>query len=53
MKIVTVEDFYKNTAELTQSTVESLLPEGINKEIGHFNVFSLADIIAKIKNDPS
>jgi AraC-like DNA-binding protein len=52
MKTVTVEDFYKNTAELTQSTVESLLPSGINKEIGHFNVFDVADIIAKVKNSP-
>jgi AraC family transcriptional activator of pobA len=52
MKTVTVEDFYKDAAERTQSTVASLLPEGIDKEIGHFNVFNVADIIARIKNDP-
>ncbi len=38
MTIATIEDFYKETA--------SLIPEGINKEIGHFNVFKIDDIVA-------
>lgn len=53
MKTVTVEDFYKNAAEFTNSTVENLLPADINNDIGHFNVFNLNDLIAKIKKDPS
>lgn len=53
MKTVTVDDFYKNAAELTNNTVGDLLPADINREIGHFNVFNLADIITKIKRDPS
>ena len=37
MTIVTIEDFYKQTS--------SIFPEGINKEIGHFNVFRIDDMI--------
>ena len=39
MNITTLEEFYKQTA--------TLIPEGINKEIGHFNVFKIEDLIAK------
>ena len=42
MAITSLEEFYKETA--------SFLPEGINKEIGHFNVFKLDDLIARNKN---
>lgn len=41
MAITSLEEFYKETA--------SFLPEGINKEIGHFNVFKLDDLIARNK----
>ena len=41
MEIVTLETFYKDTS--------ILIPEGINKEIGHFNVFKIADLIAQQK----
>jgi AraC family transcriptional activator of pobA len=39
MAITTLEDFYKDTA--------NLIPEGINKEIGHFNVFKIEDVMAR------
>jgi AraC family transcriptional activator of pobA len=39
MEIITLEGFYKDTA--------SLIPEGINKEIGHFNVFKIEDVLAR------
>lgn len=39
MTIATLEDFYRQTA--------SLIPEGINKEIGHFNVFKIEDVLAR------
>lgn len=42
MAITSLEDFYKETA--------SFLPEGINKEIGHFNVFKLDELIARNNN---
>jgi AraC-like DNA-binding protein len=40
----TIEEFYKETS--------NLIPEGISKEIGHFNVFRVADIVAKFKVKP-
>jgi AraC family transcriptional activator of pobA len=41
MSITTLEEFYKQTA--------NLIPENINKEIGHFNVFHIAEIMARVK----
>ena len=41
MSITTIEDFYKQTS--------NIIPEGINKEIGHFNVFRIDDMIAQTK----
>ncbi len=49
MKKTTIDDFYKEAAAITKEDISSLLPPGINKEIGHFNVFSVADLIARIK----
>src|SRR5690349_17788886 len=34
-----LEEFYKETS--------SLIPEGINKEIGHFNVFKIDEIMTR------
>jgi AraC family transcriptional activator of pobA len=42
MEITTVEEFYQQTS--------ILIPEGINKEIGHFNVFKIDEMIQKNKN---
>jgi len=52
MKTITIADFYKDAALITRESVESLLPAGINNEIGHFNVFNVADLIPKFKADP-
>jgi len=41
MTIATIEDFYRQTS--------SIIPEGINREIGHFNVFRIDDMIAHTK----
>ena len=43
--IVSLEDFYKSTA--------TLIPEGINKEIGHFNVFKIDELHAQLKKKPA
>lgn len=45
MEITTLDEFYKDTAQL--------IPEGINKEIGHFNVFKIDELHHKLKNKPS
>ncbi|MDB5141745.1 MAG: AraC family transcriptional regulator [Mucilaginibacter sp.] len=39
MAITSLEEFYKETS--------LLIPEGINKEIGHFNVFKIDDMMQK------
>jgi len=44
MKVTTVEEFYKETSEL--------IPEGISKEIGHFNVFNMEELIERIREKP-
>jgi AraC-like DNA-binding protein len=44
MKPVTIQEFYKGIAEV--------LPAGISREIGHFNVFSIEDIQARMKEKP-
>lgn len=41
MDITTLDQFYKETA--------ALIPEGINKEIGHFNVFKVDEMVARFK----
>jgi len=52
MQTVTIDDFYKQASSAIDKSVESLLPSGINKEIGHFNIFSLVDLMPKFKADP-
>lgn len=49
MQTITVDEFYK---QISKEDAPSLLPAGINKEIGHFNVFNVEDLAPKFKNDP-
>ncbi|MBO0947154.1 helix-turn-helix domain-containing protein [Fibrella forsythiae] len=44
METTSLEDFYNEIA--------TLIPQGLGKEIGHFNVFSVADLIAANKKKP-
>lgn len=44
MSNMSLEDFYKQLA--------AQVPEGIGKEIGHFNVFKVDDLIARLKVKP-
>lgn len=39
METISLEDFYRQTSQL--------IPEGINRELGHFNVFKLDELLAK------
>src|SRR5882724_11943525 len=45
MEVTSLEEFYKTTA--------ALIPDGINKEIGHFNVFKVDDLFAQRKKKPN
>lgn len=44
MQTTSLEDFYQETSQL--------IPEGISREIGHFNVFSSADLFARANGKP-
>jgi hypothetical protein len=44
MKTTSLEDFYKQ--------VSNLVPEGISREIGHFNVFKTDELYERIKKKP-
>lgn len=43
-RITTLEEFYKDTG--------TLIPEGINKEIGHFNVFQIEEVRSRMREKP-
>lgn len=45
----TLEDFYEEASAFTGKEIAALLPPGINKEVGHFNIFSIADTIKEVK----
>ena len=44
MDITSLDDFYKETT--------AILPQGINKEIGHFNIFKTEDVFLIQKKKP-
>ena len=45
----TLEQFYKEAAAFTGKELHHILPKGIDKEIGHFNVFDIANTIREVK----
>ena len=44
-----LEEFYKEAAAFTGRDIDTLLPPGINKEIGHFNIFDISETIKQVK----
>ncbi|MBV8324931.1 AraC family transcriptional regulator [Chryseobacterium sp.] len=44
-----LEDFYKEMAAKLGKDLESIFPKGLHKDIGHFNVFDIAQTIEKVK----
>lgn len=44
MEPLSLDNFYQTTS--------SLIPEGIHREIGHFNVFEISDLRARLKRKP-
>lgn len=47
--ITSLEEFYKQASAFTGKDINSLLPPDIHKEIGHFNVFDVAQTIQQEK----
>lgn len=48
-----LNDFYRETGAGLEGGIESLLPDNINNEIGHFNVFSTEDLFSRARVDPA
>ncbi|MEN4762728.1 helix-turn-helix transcriptional regulator [Chryseobacterium sp. C39-AII1] len=44
-----LEDFYQEMTKKLGKDVESIFPKGLHKDIGHFNVFDIAQTIEKIR----
>lgn len=49
METTSVEQFYKQLSTSVDGELRSFLPNGINREIGHFNVFSTNELMQKAK----
>lgn len=49
IKSTSLEEFYEQAAVFTGKDISALLPPDINKEIGHFNVFDIAETIEEVK----
>lgn len=49
MKITSLQEFYEETGHNLEGGLSGLLPEGINKDIGHFNVFDIHEIGKRVK----
>lgn len=45
----TLEEFYREAAGFTGKDITTIFPPGITKEIGHFNVFDIAETIREVK----
>ena len=47
--LASLQDFYREMGFANDNQLATILPTGINKEIGHFNVFSIASVRKKVK----
>lgn len=52
MAITTLEEFYQKADILNKSDHRNMLPAGIGQEIGHFNVFNVAEMMKQMKVKP-
>lgn len=52
MKTDSLEDFYRQITASHDVELSSLLPKGIDKDIGHFNIFNVGDIVKRFKIKP-
>jgi len=52
MEITTLEEFYRHAFSSIEVEPGFILPDGISREIGHFNVFDVADLMERIKVKP-
>lgn len=53
METTTIDQFYQQLTQTTGNDVRDLLPNGINREIGHFNVFSMVELTKRLQKNPA
>ncbi len=46
-------DFYQQMKAATQLDLRSLLPKGVDQEIGHFNGFEMAELLERLRQKPA
>ena len=49
IKSTSLDEFYEQATVFTGKDISTLLPPDIHKEIGHFNVFDIADTLEEVK----
>lgn len=47
--LATLQDFYEEMGFTDKNALQTILPAGINKDIGHFNVFSIGGLMKQVK----
>src|SRR5437588_12777414 len=52
MEITTLDQFYQHASLASQVAVDALLPEGLNREIGHFNIFNVEELYGRLREKP-
>ena len=52
MKAISLEEFYQQLTAATGGAPGALLPAGIQREIGHFNVFDVAGLFRRVRQKP-
>ncbi|MEL1240974.1 helix-turn-helix domain-containing protein [Flavobacterium flavipallidum] len=52
MKLKSIDEFYSEITNPANVDQISLLPDGIQKEIGHFNVFNIGELYEAFKDKP-
>lgn len=53
MKPAPLAEFYQEVSSCTGAELSALLPSGIQQEVGHFNVFNLADLWQPTREKPT
>ncbi|MVN78062.1 helix-turn-helix domain-containing protein [Hymenobacter sp. HMF4947] len=52
MKAIPLEELYTKLAPVAGAAADTLLPPGPQREVGHFNVFNVADLMLANRNRP-
>lgn len=52
MKLTSLDQFYQQATTALDTGLNALLPPGIQKEIGHFNVFNIRELFERIREKP-